>query len=70
MSAASPYRLSAVVQLDPEPTRPTGCPCGCSLETRQAYAAVGGWWHTPECDTWRAWYERRTGRKIKSYRLI
>lgn len=62
-TSSSPYR-SLPITIDPEPIWPVGCPCRCSVETRMAYAAVGGWWHTDQCDAWRVWYGQRTGRKI------
>lgn len=55
-----PYRVAA----DVEPPEPVGCPCGCSVEVRIALNAVGGWWHTPECDRWRAWQRRNKSRTV------
>ena len=61
----SPYRQPETV--DPEPLRPMGCPCGTSPETRNAYSASGGWWHTDDCDRWRAWKSRATGKTVTRY---
>jgi len=44
------YRTLASVHPGPHPP---GCQCGTSLEVRQAYAAIGGWWHTEECKQWK-----------------
>jgi hypothetical protein len=63
MSAA--YRTAE--NLDPEPPYPEGCPCGCSLATRTAYGALGGWWHTEECDRWRAWAKRNGVKDDRSW---
>jgi hypothetical protein len=45
---SDPYRTPQLPTLGPQPS----CPCGMSIETKQAMAAIGGWWHNRECIEW------------------